>query len=449
VLRLVVNDLVDNLRIWLGALFVAAAAAAALSVAVGLLQTSVGLTLNETLGLSVLASLVLVFSVIACGVVLGSVTRLTVTLQRRSYALWQLVGASAFSVVTVVRAQLVLVALVGAVIGCALAGPFVPGFIDEGLSASNGLQDVPGRFDLVGALVVVLAVTVVVWLSGLRPSRRAGRVRAIEVLRDPSPAEAGMTWLRWVVAALALVLAVAMTTSLAPGGTLSSGTQVLLIGPVFTAAAAALGPVLFPLVLRTWTRLVPDRVAPSWFLARTTVAYDLSRSSATVSNLLVAIALPGSIYAGFFTFGRAVEIVTGTEASALAPQSFLLILSGALLVSLSGSAATVYMSSRARDRESALVRSAGGTPGVVIARAGWESLMHVVTAVISAALVLIVTGVGEAWALNAAAPGTAPAFGVAAAGTAAVAGLVLVLAAGLGPTIVSSRRSIPGALAAE
>jgi putative ABC transport system permease protein len=448
-LRLVINDLAENLRIWVGALVVTAAAAAALSVAIGLLQTGAGAALREQLALTVLASAVIVFSVVATTVVISSVTRLTITLQRRSYALWQLIGVAPALVVTVVRGQLVIVALFGAVLGIALTAPFVPAFLEFGLSASSGLQHVHGRFDLVGALWTVGAVVLIVWLSGLRPSRRAARVRAIEALRNPSPRDAGMTWGRWFAAALTLLLAGSMLAALTTSDPRTGGSSVLLIGPMLTACAAAFGPLLFPFVLQVWTRIVPDRVSPSWFLARTTVAYDVSRSSATISAMLIVIALPGSIYAGFFTYGRAIGVITGTATSALAPQSFLLMLSGALLLSLVGAASTVAMASQTRARESALVQAAGGTTRVVVTRAAWEAVMHVGTAAIVAVGVLIATGAGEALALNVVAPGTIPAFGAVAALPAALVGLVLVLGATVVPTLLDARRTITAVLATE
>lgn len=447
--RLLLSDLVLNARIWIGALCVAAATAAAGSAAAGLIETGIGLGFLQAAGLSVLGSALILFTVISAVVVLSSVTRLTVALQRRGYALWQLVGIPPRTIVVIVRTQLVLVAALGASLGCLVAGPFVPAFLEFGLSDSEGLRDVTERFSVAGALWVILSVTVVVWFSGLGASRRAGRVRAIEVLRDPAMSDARMTWVRWVMVVLTLIIGASMTMSLGRGSLGDGGSQILLIGPMYTAAATAAGPILFPWVLKTWTSIIPDSVSSSWFLARNTAGYDITRSSSTVSALLVSIALPGSLYTGFLTYGNAINALTGVERSALAPQSFLLMLGGALLVSLAGAAATVYMASRAREREAALVRSAGGTRGVVLRRAVWEALMHVGTATIVAAMILVITGVGQAWSLSAIAPGTLPGLGIAAAAAALCSGLVIILAASLLPAIGASRRGITQVLAAE
>ena len=443
--RLVVNDLVANRSIWVGALVVSAAAAAALSVAAALIDTSLGLDLTVAAALAVLASAAVVLTVVATVVVLSSVTQLTVALQRRSYALWQLVGVPAQSVTAVVRVQLAVVALVGAAVGTAVAGPFVPAFLRFGLSEATGLRHLDERFRPVTAAVVVAVVTTVVVLSGLGASRRAGRVRAVEVLRDPAQGRGRMTWGRWAVAAASLSIAVALTWTLGSGG-VRGGSQVLLIGPLSTATAAAVGPAWFPAVLRMWTSLLPAHLSASWFLARNAAAHQATRSTATISALVVTIALPGSLYAGFSTFGHAAAAATGHEPGSLAPSTFLLLLGGALTVSLSGGAATVLMATQTREQESALVQAAGGTRATVLARALWESLVLVGTAALVAAVVLIWTGCSAALSLSRATP-TAPGFGAGpAAAATAVCTLVLVTVSVL-PVLAALRRPVRAVLA--
>jgi len=447
--RLIFSDLLANAGLWGGVLAVAAAAAASLSVAAGLIATGIGLPLLQTLALAVLGSAVVLLTVIAALVVLGSVTRLTVTLQRRGYALWQLVGMNPAAVAAVVRVQLTLVALVGGALGCAVAAPFVPPFLLFGLTGSAGLDGITARFGVTSAAIVVLLVAVVVLVSSLGATRRAARTRPIEALREPQRQEGRMTVPRWIVAGLLVVVAGSMVVSLGGGDLARGGSQVLLIGPLVTAAVATTGPALFPAVLRLWTRVVPERVSASWFLARNDAAYEASRSAATTSALVVTIALPGSIYAGFFTFGNAVTVATGVPASSLAPQAFLLLLGGPLLLSLTGAAATIAMANRARERQSALVRAAGGTPGLVLLAAVWEAVIQVGTALIVSLLIMAVTGVAEAAALNAVAPGTAPEFGIGAAASALAVSAVLVLAATTLPALLGSRRSVREVLAAD
>lgn len=455
-LRLVLSDLRQNAGIWIGALVVSAATAAAAAIAAGMLETGFAIIgsggptdLLRAGGLATLASLVVVLTIIAVTAVLGSVTRLTIDLQRRGYALWQLVGVPSRTVTVVVRLQLAVVALVGSTIGCLVVAPFVPAFLHFGLSESDGLRDLDERFGPTSAVSVVLAVTVVVVLSSLRPSRRAGLVRPIEVLREPESVRTRTTWTRWAASAVALLLAGLLTSSIVDAGVRTGG-QVLLIGPLVTAACTAIGPVVFPATLRAWTAVVPAHRSASWFLARNAAAFSVDRSSATVSALVITIALPGSLFAGFDTLGDAVHRTTGSSSGGgLDVQSVLLMLGGPLLVSLFGAAATVLMAGRTREQEAALVEAAGGSRATVLARAAWESVILVGTAVLVAAVVLVLTACGQAVALAVTVPGTQPHLGLQAALPAALVSLVLMVAAGTIPLVTGRRRSIPLVLAAD
>ncbi|MBT1682441.1 FtsX-like permease family protein [Curtobacterium flaccumfaciens] len=455
-LRLVLSDLRQNAGIWIGALVVSAATAAAAAIAAGMLETGFAIIgsggptdLLRAGGLTTLASLVVVLTIVAVTAVLGSVTRLTIDLQRRGYALWQLVGVPSRTVTAVVRLQLAVVALVGSTIGCLVVAPFVPAFLHFGLSESDGLRDLDERFGPTSAVSVVLAVTVVVVLSSLRPSRRAGLVRPIEVLREPESVRTRTTWTHWAASAVALLLAGLLTSSIVDAGVRTGG-QVLLIGPLVTAACTAIGPVVFPATLRAWTAVVPAHRSASWFLARNAAAFSVDRSSATVSALVITIALPGSLFAGFDTLGDAVHRTTGSSSGGgLDVQSVLLMLGGPLLVSLFGAAATVLMAGRTREQEAALVEAAGGSRATVLARAAWESVILVGTAVLVAAVVLVLTACGQAVALAVTVPGTQPQLGLQAALPAALVSLVLMVAAGTIPLVTGRRRSIPLVLAAD
>jgi putative ABC transport system permease protein len=443
--RLIGRELLADVGVWVGVLIVAAAGGMAGSAVAGLLAAGRGRPLRQGLALDVLASTVTVLTVVAALVVLGTVARLTVTAQRRRYALWKLAGVSDARVTAVVRVQLVLVATVGSTAGCLTAMPVVPVFLTAGLLGTQGLGGLTMRADPLTTPWVVLAVTGVVWAGCLAASGHAGRVPATAALRAPSGREARMTWARWLAVGIALLLAALMTVGLATGGLAHGGSQILLIGPVVTLAAVAAGPVLFPLVHRGWTALVPMR-STAWFLALTTVDHDIGRSTATISPLVVTIALPGSIAAGFATFGDAIAVVSGHHPAGPAAQSLVLFLAGPLLLSVVGAAATMLMSARTRDQESALLLAAGATPALTVARSALESLMHVVTAMIVAGLAIAVTAIGAAVALDVPAPGTRPGFGVVPAAVAGAVCLLVVVVAGTVPAVLNARRPVTRAV---
>ncbi len=356
-------------------------------------------------------------------------------------------GVSAARVTVIVRTQLAIVALVGSTLGTLLAAPFIPGILRFGLSDSSGLQEVVPQTLPASQLVVIVLVSAVVVLGSLKASRRAGRVRAIEVLRDAGGEATRMGVARWILLGLTAILAILLTWSVGNSSAGASG-QLLLIGPLFTAVAVCAIPVMAPPLLRGWTKLIPDRSSTSWFLARNAASFSVSRSTATISALVVTIALPGSFYAAFETNGNFVRATTGEMSGTLGPGSFLLLLGGPLLVSLAGATASVLMATRTREQETALVQAAGGGRALVLLRATWEALILVGTSGLIAVAVQIVTGVGMALSLSRIA-GTAPAFGVLPASIAAAVCVVVITAASALPVASALRRPIRAVLAAE
>jgi putative ABC transport system permease protein len=127
-----------------------------------------------------------------------------------------------------------------------------------------------------------------------------------------------------------------------------------IISPLVATLLVCLGPIAFPALLRGWTSLVPRRW--STFLARS-AAHSIGRSTGAVNPLMVAVALAGGLYSANGTV-RAAE---GTSASpSISIGTVVLLLGGPLLLSALGSAVTIFMSARVRNREAALVRATGG-----------------------------------------------------------------------------------------
>lgn len=91
-MRLVLSDLAAHARVWLGVLAVTIATGGVGAIAAGLIETGIvhGGRVQE--GLSSTSAAVIMFTAVTALIVLGSTANLTVALQQRSYALWQLVG---------------------------------------------------------------------------------------------------------------------------------------------------------------------------------------------------------------------------------------------------------------------------------------------------------------------------------------------------------------------
>ena len=445
--RLLVGDLVANARIWLGTALVAAVTAAVLAVDAALIETGAAVGGDVGLALYGISGTVLLSTAVAAVVVLGTVANLTVTLQQRGYALWQLVGLSTGRIRSVVSAQLLVVALLGGAVGCAVAAPALQPFYDVVFDGTPDLGGLRLRFGGVAAVSVVALVGVLVVLSGSRAAGRAGRVPVIRVLREPDPPRQRMGAARWSAAVAVLAVLVSVTSSLRSTPLDRLVTPLMLIAPLLAALFAAVGPRLFGPLLSGWTRLLPAAASASWFLARHSTRQNLGRSTATISPLLVAIALTGGLYAATRTVAGATEIETGDVPPALSSGSVLLVLGGPLLLSLVGAAVTVAMSSSARQRESALVQAAGGTPGTVLLAAAAEAVVYVGTALLLGVVAVAATALAGSWAAQV--PGASPSFPVGPVAVTAGVGFLLVLVATVVPTALALRRDVPAVLAAE
>ncbi len=435
-LRLVLRDLLANLRIWLGALVVAAATAAVAAVCAGLIETGVRTGGNVGLALGAISGTVLTFSVVAAVVVTGTVTGLTVALQRRSYALWQLVGVLPIRVGLVVRLQLLVVALAGSGLGCLAMLPFLSPFLTWTLAGSDDFDDLQISFGPISAVSVVTLVSGLVVLSGSRAAGRAGRVSPLESLRDPELAGVGIGRRRWFTAGLLAVLAGLVTVSLHGTAADRLAVPLMLVSALLAGSVAAVGPVVLGWVLSGWTSVVPPEASVSWYLARASARANISRSSAVLGSLMVAVALVGSFYAANRT-----AVPGSDDASA---GTVALILGGPVVLSLLGSAVALAMSGRGRDREVALLRAAGSDGSVLVLAAVWEAVMYVVTAVLLGfAVVAFGTVVGALIASTT--PGWAPAPILLIGG----AGTVLMLIATVVPTLFTLRRPVLAELATE
>lgn len=446
-IRLVVSDLVAHARVWLGILAVATAAGLVGGVAAGLLDTgnAYGGLVQE--GLSSASGAVIMFTVITALIVLSSTANLTVALQRRSYALWLLVGISPGLVALVVLAQLGLVGAVGALIGCAVAVPVFPVFFAWVFRSWDTMQGVDVHLGAGSICMVSVVIAATAIVGGLRGARRAGRTPPIEALRDPEPPRVAMGWFRVLVTLAVLGTTAGLIANLDPRQPLGAfAGKATLVTPLIAATFAAAGPVFFPLVLRAWTSLVPARASASWFLARNSARYRLSHSTAAIGPLMVAVALTGGLYTLAATLSVAQIARTGTSAgNDLAPEGVVLLLGGPLLLSAVAAAATVFMSGNAREREFALIRAAGTTPAVIVRVAVWEAVVFAVTATLLGLAATVLGGFAIAWALALPVPVVSlPAVGVVAGG-----GFALILLATVVPTVAALRHEVPRLLAVE
>ncbi|MGO1851755.1 FtsX-like permease family protein [Microbacterium sp.] len=454
IIRVAVRELVRGWRLWAGSIIVIVASSAVCAAAMSQFETAATLG-DDGVALQSMSQVILAFGLLSAIAVTAATTNLAVASGRRGYALLQLAGVLPRQLVLIVFSQLVILSLVGSILGLGV-GRLAASPLLEFTIAQTGLGAAPplafGSTTLVWTLSLISGV---VLLSGARSAFRAGRVRPIEALREPEPPKIRMGVLRWVGVGVALAAAAGMGLGLAFArprfeadghlvGLDSISGFSMMLSVALTALAATLGPVLYPLVLRAWTALIPAAASGTWFLARRSCSYRITQSTAAVTPLMVGIALPGTMYTIALTTASAVggpaDINTGSIFASLGPALFLAAI---------GAAATIFMTGRTRERDNALVQVSGGTVATTTLAAIFEAVIYVMTAFLLAAAIFATVGVVASIAFSPIAPGIAPTLGVATAALIALVGLAIVSTATLLPALSPSRRSIPSILATE
>ncbi|MFD5601363.1 FtsX-like permease family protein [Leucobacter sp. NPDC058333] len=454
-----VRELLREWRLWVGSFVVIAATAAILSAVISQFATAAALTEDQSDSLLSMTRGMLVFTLLAGVAVASSTTNLAVASGRRGYALLQIAGVLPRQVTAIVATQLVILALFATALG--LGGGVLAARPLLGLASQEA--ELPGLtvvFDLKTVLWSAAVMIGVVLLSGARGAFRAGTVPPVEALRDAEPAKIKMGVARWIAAGVAalfvIVFSVALSTTsqaasfsgedpnraMAISGVVGLG-QLLAIA--LTAFVAALAPMIYPLVLRSWTACIPVGLSTSWFLARRGGKYRITLSSAAVTPLMVGIALTGSLYTLFLTVGGAMAR-EGRPSWEINHASIFTLLGPALFLAALGAAAVIFMTNRTRTRDNALVEVSGGTSATLGFMAILETIIYVGTALIIGALVFGVIGLAASGALTQMIGQVAPVFGVGVALVVAASGILLIGIATVIPTFTGHRRTIPAAL---
>ena len=193
-----------------------------------------------------------------------------------------------------------------------------------------------------------------------------------------------------------------------------------------------LASLVFSIVLRAWTALVPQARWNAWYLARHTARYGLSASTSVETPVMVGFGLVAGVFSLSGVLGAYVQqqSMAGWSTS-LDFTSSLLLLGGPILLCAIGAAVSVVMTSRSRTRDVALLIASGARPQTMLGAAVCEALIHAVTATLVGAAAVVASNAVIAYAVG------LPLLGNLAFGEGLVvslAGFALVLAATLVPT---------------
>ena len=441
--RLVLADLLAGVRIWAGLAAVLVAAGLAGTVPATLVRAGLDASGTAALAAYSLAGTATLLSLVAVLVVTTSTLELAVTVRTRTFALWQVVG-----VLPRTAARIVLAG--GAGRRPRRRGPRRA----AGRGGRTALRGVRAA-RLVGAggpgprltgpdlLVVAVVSAGVVVLAALGPSRRVAATPPIAALRDPDVADHRRRLLPLLVAAGLAVVAIGMLSTL-PSSAARGANQLLLIGVVLVAVAAALAPQLTHPLLRAWSAL-PARWWPSLFLARAAALQGLGRTSAGVSAVVVAAGLPAALLAGVHTSAA----LSGGGSSGSPGAAIALLIGGPVLLASSGAAAGVLISARDRSREQALLRAAGAGPTQTAGIAVLETSLVAVTGLLLAGVAVVLASTLELVVLAAAGHRVPFDAGLPALLDAAVLVAALMAVATAVPALVDLRRPVRAVLSAE
>ncbi len=443
-MRLVFSDLRDHAATWIGALAVAVACGYIGGWVVSLQATAGFSTGALQKFLQNAASSVLLFSLIAAVAVLVSAANLTVSAQRRSYALWQLANVRPALVSAVVLVQLEVVAVLGAACGTLLAVATFEPLFPLVLGSREALAQAVPVADMARMPAVWIVTAAVFLCGGLKGARSAGRTPPLTALREPEPKRARVTWMRTLL--FAGMLACTCWASLA----LTESPDVAMSWSVFVpilmvATLVPLAPLVFPALLGAWTSMVSQGRGSAWYLARRIARNALSSSTSIETPLMVGFGLVAGLFSAMACSVDYLERQGVADISTIGWAESFIMLGGPVLLCAVGAAVSVVMSSRSRTRDVALLVAAGARPATLMAAAGCEALVHAVTATLA----------GMACAVASTAV-VANAFGVPLLGNLAfgeglvvsLAGFVLVLAATLVPTWAALNREAAVVLSA-
>ena len=325
--------------------------------------------------------------------VVASSTELVVQSRRGAVARMSLVGSTPSGVVTTVVSQLGVVALLSAVIGNLLAVAAVRPALDylqyERGAESAGIPT-PAVIDprvLIGVGVIWVVVAIG---AGLRQAWQASRIPPVEALRQAQGAQSNkirLGWGRWLRAVLALLMLAifwGLIPVLAANRDSETFTQIMQMNVLGLCVMgwflAELAPRITRPVTAAWTRPRATVLAKADRLSRSVVPVMFS-----IGLAFGLIVLPASLNAIF----RASGFNTQLEHVGVAP--FLANLGLALMVAMSGSIGSLFMMSKQRDADLALLGIAGATPRQRIATGALEAVMITGTATILGALMAVET----------------------------------------------------------
>lgn len=288
--------------------------------------------------------------------------------RRRVLALWQLAGMTDRQMLRILRAQIALLAVGALVISIPIVAVLTPWILDI-MRAAGLLFTPPMSTDgvYVGYLVGAIASGLVCVSAVRGVSRELRAIDPLEAIRSEGVRELPMNLRRWITMLILGTLSVLLfVSSLLAKNPQDAASGALVAGVLGVATVNTGGPLILIGAVRAWTRLVPEHLSASWFLARKTLIASTSRT----------VAATGSITTAVFLFSSLFSQNTGSPTQ---DATFVILIGFPLAVSITGSVVLVFMAGQQREREIHLAELAGATPAQQKRQALFEGVIVVVT----------------------------------------------------------------------
>ncbi|WP_426623766.1 FtsX-like permease family protein [Leifsonia sp. McL0607] len=368
ILKLVTTELLVAWRLWSGAFVLAVFAALIACVCAGDFSTARAMWGDQPEAAAGLINHAFIYMGFNVPVVIGALNILltyVVDLQRPRYALWQLAGVGPRTIRSVIFLQALFLGLVAFAIALILAAPTLNLFLNT-LSAPLRTEADPIREVTLGVFefsIAFLVFMAVVLLSALGAARKARRTPILAAIRTPEVVNAPLSTTRIVLAIVCAIIAIVSTVLLCftPVGYFVLGQMMILVAFLFAA------PWVSERVMRLWVALLPGRKA-SWYVARESAKYNVTRSHAGISLMVIACGL---------------GMVTGVAGLWSEPRTAglaIAVFGTPLVLVLYAGAATIIMTSGHRRRDTTLLTISGATRTTALASAAFEALIFTLTA---------------------------------------------------------------------
>lgn len=240
---------------------------------------------------SVLAITALISAFVSVFVV-ASTFAFVVAQRRRELALLRTVGATPKQVRRLVIGEAAIVGAAASVVGCvlgALGGQALAGLAVTFGVAPPGFTAPVALPSLMVAFLVGVGVSV---LGAFAASRQAGRVAAVEALRQADVEQGVMTWGRWLIGIGFTGVALLMILVMTRVGGESSVVFAILLTEVLVVALAALAPLFVPPLV--WLLFRP-LTAVTALLAGANCRVAPRRVAALAAPVLITVAIGSSM----------------------------------------------------------------------------------------------------------------------------------------------------------